>query len=191
MASPKSKISGYERDEHDWYLDPEFCTEFLMDKVYFEGPIYDPACGQGNILNVFDSRGYVTTGCDIVDRGWPKMYPTADFLRDDRIHMGLIRNIVCNPPYKLAERFIRRSLAVAHGQIAILTRLDFLGSQKRYDLFQGTNPRPFLVLVLSRRPSMPPGWKDEVKGEGGQQDYCWVCWDATGFNMNTQIRWGK
>ena len=118
------------------------------------------------------------------------MYPSADFLTDDRIHMGLIKNIICNPPYKLARRFIERSLEVATGQIAMIARLDFLGSQKRYDLFQGMTVRPFLVIVLSRRPSMPPGWKD-VKASGGMNDYCWVCWTAKGQNMGTQIRWAK
>ena len=70
MASPKQKTFGYERDEHDWYVEPAFCTELLCKHVTFDGVVHDPACGQGNILTSLECHSYEVSGCDIVDRDW-------------------------------------------------------------------------------------------------------------------------
>ena len=87
-----------------------------------------------------------------------------------------------NPPYNLAHRFVLRALTLARQKVAIISRLDFLASQKRYELFKGTPVSR--VLVLSTRPSMPPGGTD-IPAKGGQHDYCWIIWDKTAPRMPT------
>ena len=186
MTTPKTKHSGYERDEHDWYLEPAWCTEMLCRHVTFKGSIHDPACGIGTILNVLKHEGYVVTGCDIVDREWQYMYPPRDYLL---VSTHTHDNIVTNSPYSLAEAFARHAIKHTRGKIALLTRLDFLASQKRYPLF--TEHPPSLVLVLSQRPSMPPGWRD-VEAKDGMNDYCWIVWEGNNHGMVvTDLEWAK
>ena len=182
-TAPKAKHSGYERDEHDWYVEPAWCTELLCKHMEFDGPIHDPACGRGTIPEALAAAGYQSSGRDIVDRGWPAL-PPRDFLADKADCL----NIVTNPPYKLAEAFARHALKHTRHKIAILVRLDFLASQRRHKLF--TEHPPSLVLVLSRRPSMPPGWQD-APAKGGMHDFSWIVWNQDEFGLLTAMEWAK
>ncbi len=98
-------------------------------------------------------------------------------------------DVVSNPPFSLAEAFIRRAFELEARKVAILVRLDFLGAQKRHRLFTEFF-RPAFVLVLSRRPSMPPGDSD-IEAKGGMNDYCWIVWDAQRPDTPTEVRWLK
>lgn len=62
--------------------------------------------------------------------------------------------IIGNPPYSLAEPFIRKSLELLgeYGQLHFLLRLNFLGSQKRMSGIWKEYP-PEFVTVSPRRPS--------------------------------------
>ena len=181
-AAPKKKASGYQRDPHDWYVEPAWTVELLADRVRFQGGIHDPCCGKGTIPQVFRQRGQGASGNDIMYRGWGRMDTELDFREDHREYF----NVVSNPPYGLAETFVWHYLDRVTGKIAIITRLDFLASQGRNPLF--TRRPPALVLILSRRPSMPPGWQGQVKGEGGQHDYCWIVWGQD-YPGVPQIEW--
>ena len=165
----KRKHSGYGTDEYDWYVEPSWCTDLLLDHVDFSGTITDPACGAGTIPKALSSRGFTTRSADIVDRGLGSI--RINFLAD----FSCPDNIVTNPPYRLAEAFVRHALEVCAKKTAVLVRLDFLASQRRYRLF--ADHPPALLLVLSRRPSMPPGWIPDVEAKGGMHDYCWLVWD--------------
>lgn len=163
-------IPIYERNDDDWYVEPEWCVEGLFEKIPFQGMIHDPACGKGTIPFTAKRLGYKATGSDIVFRGYGK-FKEIDFLDSCTFY----HNIVMNPPYKQAEDFIKHSLKFAHLQIACLVRLAFLEGQKRKEGLYSEYP-PTKVLVLSRRASMPPG-NFEGKAEGGKVAYCWMVWD--------------
>ncbi len=75
--------------------------------------------------------------------------------------------ILTNPPFSLAQEFITKARGDAKCVI-MLQRLNFLGSQKRYDWWLG---HPVNILFpLARRP--------DFTGEGGDAtDYAWFVWD--------------
>ena len=175
----------YDRQAEDWYVEPEWCTELLLDAVDFEGSIHDPACGQGNITKVCDARGMTSFGTDIVDRAGLFFNGMIDFSTEPR---SWARNIITNPPYKLAEKFIRHGLRIVPRKTAVLTRLEFLASQQRNALF--TEHPPTKILVLSRRPSMPPGelYDPDKEARGGTLDYCWIVWDKQS-DAPTTVEW--
>ncbi len=58
---------------------------------------------------------------------------------------------------------------------------------------------PAFILVLSRRPSMPPGEllaAGQVEQKGGMHDYCWCVWDQSprmwpDVSRPTELRWLK
>ena len=62
--------SGYARVDRDFYVEPRWVVELLLDVETFEGAVYDPACGSGTIPSVCLQRGIPATGSDIVHRGF-------------------------------------------------------------------------------------------------------------------------
>ena len=184
---PKSKASGYKHDPLGFYTEPVRCSALLFEAIRFKQAVYDPCCGIYTIPKVAASFGLRASGSDIVARS-PHQQGCRDFLEDKEVEQYQPPNIVCNPPYKLAEAFARKAIAVAYQKTAILVRLDFLASQKRHALF--TEHPPAWVLVLSQRPSMPPGDSD-IPAKGGMNDYGWIIWDAERPGAPTEMRWLK
>jgi hypothetical protein len=152
------------------------------------GPIHDPCCGIGTVVDAASNEGLQATGADIVDRADGR-FPVRDFLAEETRYT----NLAFNPPYRLTLEFVQHALAsVAHrGHVAALVPLGFLASQRRYPLF---NRAEFaLTLVLSRRPSLPPGDLLKQCGESirhsGSIDYVWVAWQRGRVVWCPAIRW--
>jgi hypothetical protein len=165
--------SGYDRHENDWYIESERDVDWLLDRVEFDGPTLDPACGRGNIPQRFLARGLPCVGYDLVDRG----YGTAggDFLAYRPPHGIQWANIVTNPPYRIAREFIEHALTIATRRVAALVQLRFLAGQRRGRLYRATPPE--MVLTYSVRPSMPPG-DVAMAAKGGKVDYVWMIWNV-------------
>ena len=188
----------YERDDFDWYVEPEWCVDALFDNVQFDNEwIWDPCCGQGTILKSAEKNGFrFLIGSDIVDRGLDKFtFEICDALKFGTplaVSPAMTLNIVTNPPYKLAENIIRENITLIDQKMAVLLPIKFLASQKRYALF--TEYPPAEILMLSKRPSMPPGGKIEEMGDrafkGGTIDYCWIVWHRP-HDRETRIRWAN
>lgn len=161
------RASGYERAANDWYCEPAWIVEALLDVETFDGMTWDPACGGGTIPKTFAARGLESDGSDIVNRGYGRV---ADFFETT----GSPPNIASNPPYGVIERFIDHALALTTGKVAILARLALLESVRRREFFART---PLArVWVSSRRVSMPPGGSG-VKAAGGTIAFAWFVWD--------------
>lgn len=78
--------------------------------------------------------------------------------------------IITNPPFLLAEEFVRRAIAEVapvHGTVAMLLRLAFLESVKRA-AFHALHPAD--VFVLSKRPSFMSNGKTDSSA------YAWLVW---------------
>lgn len=171
--------SEYIRDANDWYVEPSWCVELLKSRVKFTGGIHDPCCGMGTIPKALNG-----TGADLIDRGYG--YQQQDFRED----YGTYDNIVTNPPYGIAQDIIEHAVSVTKQKVAALVQVKFLASQRRFPLF--SNPILSKVIMLSRRPSMPPGEMLRNHGEairgGGSIDFCWVIWDWENYGAAT-IEW--
>lgn len=176
------RSAQHEREPYDWYCEDRWPVEALIKLVAFEGLVYDPCAGRGNIPSVFQAHGFETHASDIVDRGfWPGLR-TLDFLGGASSAFR-VPNVVFNPPYSyqdgIAEACVRRALEIATDRVAALVPIKWLGSIGRYTLFEEEFP-PEAVLVFSERPSCPPGSKIETLGDsafrGGTMDYMWVVW---------------
>jgi hypothetical protein len=183
-----SQLPGRLRADHarerwpaDWYIEPAWAVEKLFQAVPFEGAIHDPCAGSGRIPSVAKSFGYTVTAADLHDRGYPGTI-VKDYFKD-RIRYD---NIVSNPPYKLGEEFIHHALEFTRHKIAVIMRLPFLASQGRYNRLYKTHP-PSEVLVLSKRPSMPPGGTD-IPAKGGTDEYAFLVWDQ-GYVGPTILKW--
>jgi hypothetical protein len=139
------RSSGYERADADWYQEPDWIVDALLDAEPFEGVCWDPSCGGGNIPKRLEARGMKTMASDMADRGYGST--GVDFVGDGLF--PVVENIITNPPYGIIQPYIWRALRLTSRKVAILARLALLEGIKRQKMFRST---PLArVLVSSRR----------------------------------------
>jgi hypothetical protein len=183
-----TRHSEYSRADGDFYIEPGWAVRALLHHLRLQSGIHDPCCGVGTIVDTALQHGLHATGADIVDRSRGR-FPVRDFLTDTSIHA----NVVTNPPYRNTTEIIDHAFdhVVDHGRVAALVPISFLASQRRYPLFY--RPECELVLVLSRRPSLPPGELLQKYGEcirgSGSTDFVWTVWQRGKTERATRIYW--
>lgn len=141
---------GATRIEQDFYPTPLTAFNPLMPyikqlpqiryKDAFNGDpiVFEPACGDGRLISAMNAEGIPAYGDDL-DNGY-------DFLVDETPR----EIIVTNPPFSLAQEFIERATTNS-GDVFMLLRLNFLGSQERHDWWK--EHCPDALFVLSKRPN--------------------------------------
>ena len=152
---------GRERNPRDFYRTPAWCVEVLLEHEQLLPQIFDPACGDGAILEVLKEAGHEVHGLDIHAPSAMKASAAlgvpvwvGDFLDPERGNPTYC-DVVMNPPYRQAAEFIRAALERSgpREKVCALLRLNFLGSsRKRLDLV-GPDSELYKVIVMSRRPS--------------------------------------
>jgi hypothetical protein len=148
---------GYAREPYDLYETPEWCTRVLVPYLPKDTMIWEPACGHLAITMALSKLGYKLCSTDI--------QMGIDFLKSEI----LWDVIVTNPPYSLAEEFVRHALPARF--VAMLLRNEWDCAKTRNDLFKW----PFSKkIVLTSRPR----W---IKGSTGapRHNYAWYVWDRT------------
>lgn len=194
MSIAKQKKSHiWDRDPDDWYVEPFECSMALFDLEEFQGSVWDPSCGLGRILDSAEKAGHTVIGSDIVTRG-----SYCDFEKDFlSISEGEVEfdNIVSNPPFNLAEKFVRHGLELLPhgGKMAMILPMVWLsGFSTKRDWLPYSPLRKY--FAISPRPSMPPGAVIQagVKAGNGTKDFAWFIWEkgycgqpSVGF-MNTK-----
>ena len=169
VAFVRGIIPSEDRERDDFYPTPAEGTRALLAVEKFDGAIWEPACGEGDISRVLESAGYDVVSTDLIDRGYGEA--RRDFLMEWR---PLAPNIVTNPPFKHAEEFVRKALDLTTGKVAMLCRLAWLEGKQRRELFEGT---PLArVWVFAGRLSMHRGKLGET-GQGGMLAFAWFVWE--------------
>lgn len=167
----------WERDPLDWYVEPKECSRALFELQNFVGPIWDPACGLGNIIQQAKQSGLVAYGSDIVSRD-DFCSKEFDFLGEEEIPCDF-QNIVTNPPFAIAEDFIRHAIDITPtgGMVAAILPIVWLAGFSTKRSWMPVSPL-FKVLPISPRPSMPPGKviQNNIKPGNGTKDFCWLIW---------------
>ena len=159
----------------DVYPTPAWCVHRLLEEVELPGGHWcEPAAGDGAIIRaVRDVRRDVTwsalelrSECQaaLVKEG--AEVQIGDALESPwQLRPELLTLVITNPPYALAEAFLARALE-ASTSVALLLRLDFLGSERRSGLFRRVPPD---IHVLPNRPSF-------VAGRTDASEYAWFVW---------------
>ena len=172
--------STYERKPRDFYATPEWVTETLLDHLPpIDGPIWEPACGDGKMVKVLEKYHQVL-GTDI--------HSGDDFLSS---LLPAYPNIITNPPYKLAEQFVRHALTMTRydkGLVAMLLSNNWDTAKTRRDLFTS---EPFLMkLVLTKRIA----WFVEDNGKpkaSPSENHAWYVWDHRRSTGQPFLRYSK
>lgn len=175
---------SYKRNESDFYYTPKEATLALINFLRKEGLFYnmgggdilayEPACGNGAISEVLKDNGFIVDSADIRDTGYQDFI--RDFLDDSILYssefsLNAYQAIITNPPFNLAEQFIKKSLD-SEACVCMLLKAHFWHAKKRYEMFKQSNPT--YVLPLTWRPAM-----SEDRGNSPTMDFQWTVWDRS------------
>ena len=94
--------SAFDRNQSDFYPTPPEATQALLDFLHIPPSmrIWEPACGEGHMVEVMERNGLEVIGTDI--------QLGTDFLTAE-LPEG-IDWIITNPPFSLAEDFIKNAV---------------------------------------------------------------------------------
>ena len=173
----------YTRAEHDYYAtDPIAARWLLQIEPEISNTIWECACGENHLANVFKQAGKNVRCSDIVARQ-PDI-EQLDFLAcNTPMHDA---DIVTNPPYKYALQFVEKGLQlVDHGRfICMFLKITFLEGKARRSLFE-INP-PIRVWVSTSR--LNCYYNGVVTNSSSATCYAWFVWKK-GYKGNTYIKW--
>mgnify|MGYP000970088563 FL=1 len=172
------------REALDFYATDKRAIEELLNREKFRTTVYEPACGQGHIGKVLKEYGYKVKATDICYRGYGEERE-VDFI----IGTEATLDIVTNPPYFCADKFIKHALEISKSgtKIAMLFRLAFLEGQKRYEMFKKYPPER--VYVFSKRLNCAKNAEFE-KYKSSAIAFAWFVWEV-GYTGITELRWIK
>lgn len=162
-----SRISGgntaYKRSETDFYPTPPETTTALIDflRLPTSTIIWEPACGEGHMVEVMERAGYDVIGTDISNG--------TDFLTAECIRCDWI---ITNPPFSIADKFIEHCIDLKK-PFALLLKSQYWHARKRIVLFEKYPPSHILPLTWR------PDFMFKTRGKGSPlMDVMWVVWDG-------------
>jgi hypothetical protein len=174
---------GGARQKDDFYATPPSSTEAFLRVERFDGPIWEPACGDGAISKVLENHGYKVVSTDLVKRGYGET--GIDFLME---YQPRAANVVTNPPFKLASQFVRQALQLTTGKVAMLLKVGFLEGVNRSDLFDSA-PLARVWVYRGRQSFLKNGIDaTNMNGKGGMIAYAWFVWEH-GYTGKPTLGW--
>jgi hypothetical protein len=173
---------GVAQDSRDDFPTPPWATRALLTHVLEDfGPfdvqsVLEPACGAGYMARPLSERFGQVLASDIHPYGFGSVrdYLTVPY------EANAVDWVITNPPFRLAEDFVQRSLIVARKGVAILARTVFIESVGRYrNLFLPHPPCRF--AQFTERVPMIKGKLDRAASTA--TGYAWLVWSK---EINTQ-----
>lgn len=194
MALAGGKLAGGNpergRVDNDFYATDPKSTKALLDNVKFEGNSFlEPCCGQGHISKLIEKYypNAEVVSQDLVDRGYGKTgidFLTYEFDRK-------FDNVITNPPFKLAQDFIEKSLELLNdnGKVAMFLKVQFLEGTGRKEFFEKA-PLKYVYVFRARQSPWMNGSPVDEKGKKWSSTMCfaWFIFEK-GFEGEPIIRW--
>lgn len=181
-------------DSLDYFPTPPWATRALIERVlcgHWNIPrdsltnVWEPACGEGHMAEVFAEYFGRVWATDIHDYG----YGTSDydFINRAPNPPDAIDWIATNPPFgDLAEAFVLRALDLARVGVAMFFRLQWLETVGRYNNIFKPHP-PALIAQFSERVPLCKGrWNPA--GDTATA-YLWLVWLKAERSGKTEFIW--
>lgn len=171
----------------DLYETPPQATHALCRAINVSGlRIWEPACGRGAISEVLKEYGAQVLSTDLVDYGY------GECGRDFLLEFGPceVDAIITNPPFKLADAFVRQALALAPRAIMLL-RWAYAEGAGRSDIID--RHLSHVWLGRERLPFMHRDGYDGPKNANSGAPFAWFVFDRQrriqdGFTVS-RISW--
>jgi hypothetical protein len=174
-------------DSADDFPTPPWATRGFMEHVIPEcGPFsemscLEPACGAGHMAKVLKEYFGEVRSSDAYPYGYGAV---RDYL-DVPYEANAVDWVITNPPFRLAEDFVQRSLMVARRGVAILARTVFIESVGRYRNIFEINP-PTKFAQYTERVPMVRGRLDRKASTA--TGYAWLVWKKVPASA-TRLMW--
>lgn len=170
----------------DDFPTPGWATRALIEHVIGVENVVDdtclePACGRGHMAVVLADYFREVQAQDVFDYGFGQVF---DFQKSN-LPRGVFDWVITNPPFRLAEEFITKSLSVARKGVAMLVRTVFIESVGRYERLFLPHP-PTRVAQFTERVPMVKGRVD--KSASTATGYAWVVWEKN-ISSQTLLNW--
>ena len=185
-----SNHTDKEREKDDFYATEPKAAELLCEVENLSHNIWECACGQGHLSEVFKAHGHNIRSTDLVDRGYGEVGFDFLSLLNPVYEYPYEGDIITNPPYKYAVDFIRMALRlVGEGyKVAMFLKVQFLEGKERKKLFAEYPPKTIYVSS-SRLLCAKNGEFEQMKAAGGSAvAYAWFVW-VKGYTGDTTIKW--
>ena len=176
-----------EREQHDYYATDPIAIDVLINDGESEinHNVWECACGEGHLAKRLSDYGYNVTATDLIDRGFGT--GGVNFLETNTIFNG---DIITNPPYKYAVKFIEHALDIipTGNKVFMFLKLQFLEGKSRKELFKKYPPK-CIYVSSSRILCAKNGDFEGMKKSGGSAvAYAWYEWEK-GYTGYTVIKW--
>ena len=161
-------LSG-NRHKQDFYPTPPDVTKARMKVLNLrEGTkVWEPACGTGEMVRAMTECGMSVIGTDI--KGGIDYLSVQDLPENTGW-------IITNPPFSIAEEFIRHS-ATFGIPFAMLLKAQYFHAAKRMQLFHEIKPAFIFPLT----------WRPDFTGDGHPlMDVMWTVWVPGWWNATTE-----
>lgn len=166
------------RDSLDDFPTPAWATRALIHYVLKgnfpakpEHSVWEPACNRGAMVKPLREFFRQVIGTDVHDYG--AGFETRDFLFPGTKVEPQPDWIISNPPFRLAEEFIKKAREEASRGCAFLVRTVFLESVGRYERLFRYDP-PTYVAFFTERVPMVKGRLDPEASTA--TSYSWLAW---------------
>ena len=174
-----SSRNNGEREKDDFYPTPKYVVKELLKRETFIGNIWECACGEGDISEVFLKKGFDVKSTDLINRGFGEIgnFFETNFIAD---------NIVTNPPFKHALEFVNEAKKKSNNKIAMFLKTVFLESEKRKTMFEDKEFPLKTVYQFSKRVTL---YKNgEKMKNSGMIAYAWYVWEK-GYSGKPTLEW--
>ena len=182
-----SNHSEDEREQYDYYATDPMAIDVLINdgKSEINHNVWECACGEGHLAKRLSDYGYNVSATDLIDRGFG--IGDVNFLETYIVFNG---DIITNPPYKHAVKFIEHALDIipTGNKVFMFLKLQFLEGKSRKELFKKYPPK-FVYVSSSRILCAKNGDFEGMKKSGDSAvAYAWYEWEK-GYTGDTIIKW--
>ena len=164
-------------DSLDFFPTPLWATRALCEllggkKALSKLTAWEPACGEGHMARPLAEYFSQVVASDVHPYGFGLV---RDFLSSTPEYVNADW-IITNPPFRLADAFIKTAKQHANIGIAVLVRTAFLEGVSRYEELFSQFP-PNIIAQFCERVPMLKGRL--VENASTATAYCWVIWNRS------------
>jgi len=173
-------------ESFDDFPTPPWATRALIEHVIPNSHLMstqnclEPAAGRGFMSEALKEYFSVVQSFDVFDYGYCQSQDFLEAKINERFDW-----VITNPPFKLAEEFILKSLQISKVGVAVLVRTVFLESVGRYERLFSKTP-PSLTAQFVERVPMVKGRVD--KAATTATGYAWLVW-LKNYRGKPQLVW--
>ena len=189
----RSAISG--RDSAELYETPPCATRALIRTCeldqFARSAVWEPCTGRGAIVRELAAAGFQIHASDLVayPDAEPRILAPVDFMLERNAPAGA-GAIVTNPPFRLADDFVRHGLEFDL-PVIVLLRLQTLEGAARSDLVDKHLRR--VLVGIERLPMMHRKDWTGPRTKNGGAPFAWFCFSPGARNNGpielTRISW--